>query len=242
MELQTLSSPLHKKELVVRLTDERDLFFLYTLRLGEEDFQSLKTQQGLLVDFAAFPQKFVDLLEMCIREEHKEMPKFILHFVSQGSYTNERTTGMLNVIETNPFKHLTHLSLKFIPGTDSDVKKYLADCLKQLKDTNALLQQRLEHTDTDLNQRLQQTQETLSSKTIELDNHKAEWSARLNEMSAKHKNEMATEKEKMLQMQSNFQQKQERDRKDLEQAHMKIVKQLESRLYEFEGSNKVCLD
>ena len=39
MELQTLSSPLHKKELVVRLTDERDLFFLYTLRLGEEDFQ-----------------------------------------------------------------------------------------------------------------------------------------------------------------------------------------------------------
>jgi hypothetical protein len=40
-------------------------------------------------------------------------------------------------------------------------------------------------------------------------------------------------------MQSNFQQKQERDRKDLEQAHMKIVKQLESRLYELEGSNKV---
>lgn len=242
MELQTLSSPLHKKELVVRLTDERDLFFLYTLRLGEEDFQSLKTQQGLLVDFAAFPQKFIDLLEMGIREEHKEMPKFVLHFVSQGSYTSERTTGILNVIETNPFKHLTHLSLKFIPGTDSDVKKYLADCLKQLKDTNALLQQRLEHTDTDLNQRLQQTQETLSSRSIELDNHKAEWSARLNEMSAKHKNEMATEKEKMLQMQSSFQQKQERDRKDLEQAHMKIVKQLESRLYELEGSNKDLTD
>jgi hypothetical protein len=40
-------------------------------------------------------------------------------------------------------------------------------------------------------------------------------------------------------MQSSFQQKQERDRKDLEQAHMKIVKQLESRLYELEGSNKV---
>ena len=40
-------------------------------------------------------------------------------------------------------------------------------------------------------------------------------------------------------MQSNFQQKQERDRKDLEQAHMKIVKQLESRLYEMEGGNKV---
>lgn len=62
--------------------------------------------------------------------------RFILHFLSQGSFNGERTTCTLNVIETNPFKHLTHLSLKFIPGTDSDIKKYLADCLKQLKVLN----------------------------------------------------------------------------------------------------------
>ncbi|OWF56330.1 spindle assembly abnormal protein 6 homolog [Mizuhopecten yessoensis] len=242
MELQTISSPLHKKELVVKMTDEKDLFFLYTLRIGEEDFQSLKTQQGLLVDFGAFPQKFIDLLDMCLREEHKEMPKFVLHFVSQSSVSGDRTMSVLNVIETNPFKHLTHLSLKFFPGTDSDVKKYLADCLKQLRDTNALLQQRLEHTDADLNHKLHQTQETLSSKSIELDHLKAEWTARMTDLSARHKHEMATEKEKTLQMQSNFQQKQDRDRKDMEQAHMKIVKQMESKLYEFEGSNKDLLD
>ena len=43
-------------------------FFFYFL-------YSLKTQQGLLVDFAQFPQKFIDLLDMCLREEHKEVPK-----------------------------------------------------------------------------------------------------------------------------------------------------------------------
>ena len=53
--------------------------------------------------------------------------------VSQGSFTGDRTTATLNVVETNPFKHLNHLSLKFVPGSDSDVKKYLADCLKQFK-------------------------------------------------------------------------------------------------------------
>ncbi|XP_069128763.1 spindle assembly abnormal protein 6 homolog [Argopecten irradians] len=242
MELQTVSSPLHKKELVVKMTDEKDLFFLYTLRIGEEDFQSLKTQQGLLVDFAAFPQKFIDLLDMCLREEHKEMPKFVLHFVSQSSVGGDRTMSMLNVIETNPFKHLTHLSLKFFPGTDSDVKKYLADCLKQLRDTNALLQQRLEHTDADLNHKLQHTQETLSSKSIELEHLKAEWTAKLTDLAARHKHEMATEKEKALQMQSSYQQKQERDRKDMEQAHMKIMKQMESKLYDLEGSNKDLID
>ncbi|WAR23805.1 SAS6-like protein [Mya arenaria] len=75
MELATVTAPTTRKELVVRLTDEKDLFFLYTLRLGEEDFQTLKMQQGLLVDFGAFPQKFIDLLEMCLKEEHKEVPK-----------------------------------------------------------------------------------------------------------------------------------------------------------------------
>lgn len=40
-------------------------------------------------------------------------------------------------------------------------------------------------------------------------------------------------------MQGSYQQRQERERKDMEQAHMKIVKQMESRLYEMEGVNKV---
>ena len=53
--------------------------------------------------------------------------------MSQGTYNGDRTTALLNIVETNPFKHLTHLSLKFVPGSDADVKKHLADCLKQLK-------------------------------------------------------------------------------------------------------------
>lgn len=58
--------------------------------------------------------------------------RFLLQFVStSGSY--ERGVGNLNIIETNPFKHLTHLSLRFVPGNDAEVKKYLADCLKKLK-------------------------------------------------------------------------------------------------------------
>jgi len=58
--------------------------------------------------------------------------RFLLQFVStSGSY--ERGVGNLNIIETNPFKHLTHLSLRFLPGNDTEVKKYLADCLKKFK-------------------------------------------------------------------------------------------------------------
>ncbi|KAK3743903.1 hypothetical protein QZH41_008766 [Actinostola sp. cb2023] len=153
------------QELSVRLTDDSDPFFLYSLVLNEEDFQSLKSQQGLLVDFGSFPQKFVDLLEMCLTEEHKDMPKFLLQFVStSGSY--ERGVGNLNIIETNPFKHLTHLSLRFLPGNDTEVKKYLADCLKKFKEEKTSLEYRLSSTEQDLQQRLENCQE-MKSKTLQ---------------------------------------------------------------------------
>lgn len=35
----------------------------------------LKAQQGLLVDFHSFPQKFIDLLKLCITESSLDSPK-----------------------------------------------------------------------------------------------------------------------------------------------------------------------
>ena len=40
-------------------------------------WHSLKVQQGLLVDFGSFPQKFMDLLNMCLQEEHADCPKWV---------------------------------------------------------------------------------------------------------------------------------------------------------------------
>ena len=41
--------------------------------------------------------------------------------------------SVLNVVETNPFRHLNHLSLKFASASDAYLKKYLAECLLGLK-------------------------------------------------------------------------------------------------------------
>ena len=43
------------------------------------------------------------------------------------------TPSLLHVVETNPFRHLNHLSLKFVPASDAYLKKYLAECLVALK-------------------------------------------------------------------------------------------------------------
>nr|XP_006820900.1 PREDICTED: spindle assembly abnormal protein 6 homolog isoform X2 [Saccoglossus kowalevskii] len=240
VELHSITTPLHKKELVVRLTDDTDPFFLYSLTIGDEDFQSLKAQQGLLVDFSAFPQKFIDLLQLCLEEESKESPKFLLQLITSGGI--ERGLSHLNVIETNPFKHLTHLSLKFVPGNDADVKKYLAACLKQLKDEKSALQNRLAATESELNHRLKQTQEALSERTVELDNMRAEWTSKASNLTARHTQEVTAHREKTLQIQTELQNKYEQERKNTSEKHQRILEQLEGRLAVLESTNKELTD
>uniref|UniRef100_H3AYF9 Spindle assembly abnormal protein 6 homolog n=1 Tax=Latimeria chalumnae TaxID=7897 RepID=H3AYF9_LATCH len=237
IELQSTTNPIHKKDLVVRLTDDADPFFLYNLNISEEDFQSLKIQQGLLVEFSAFPQRFVDLLQQCIQEQTKDIPRFLLQLISSAPVL-DHTPAFLNVVETNPFKHLTHLSLKLLPGTDATVKKYLAICLKCLKEEKLRLEQNLKKTEEDLSRQLNYTQQTLFEKSRELDQLRSEWTTQSTTLTNKHTQELTTEREKTLQAQTQCQQQLEQQRKDLEDLHKKSIQQLQSRLSELEISNK----
>jgi spindle assembly abnormal protein 6 len=57
------------------LSSENNSFFLHTLEVSEEDFQSLKLEQGILVDFANFPGKIISLLERCVASKVQDPPR-----------------------------------------------------------------------------------------------------------------------------------------------------------------------
>lgn len=221
----------------MRLTDDADPFFLYNLVISEEDFQSLKSQQGLLVDFSAFPQKFIDLLQQCIQEQNKDIPRFLLQLVYSGSVL-DHTPVSLNVVETNPFKHLTHLSLKFLPGNDAEIKKFLARCLKCLKEDKMTLEDKLRKTEEDFTRQLSYTQQSLSEKSRELDKLKNEWTSYTAALTSKHTQELTAEKERALQAQTQYQQQHEQQKKELESLHQRSIQQLQNRLSELEVINK----
>ncbi|XP_066548366.1 spindle assembly abnormal protein 6 homolog isoform X2 [Amia ocellicauda] len=237
IELQSTLNPIHKRDLVVRLTDDADPYFLYNLVISEEDFQSLKVQQGLLVDFSAFPQKFIDLLNHCLEEQDKESPRFLLQLLS-SSPVFDYAPASLNIVETNAFKHLTHLCLKLIHGTDVEIKKYLATCLSCAKDEKQLLEQKLKKTEEDLSRQLSYTQQALSEKSRELDRLTSEWTSQTTALSNRHAQELTTEREKALEAQTKYQQQSEQQRRELESLHQKSVQQLQSRQTELEASNK----
>ncbi|CAM4557577.1 unnamed protein product [Lepidochelys olivacea] len=237
VETCTSSSPIRKKELTVRITDDADPLFLYSLAVGEEDFQSLKSQQGLLIDFSAFPQKFIDLLEQCILEQGKQVPRFLIQLVT-SSPALDCMPACLNVVETNPFKHLTHLSLKLLAGSDSDIKKYLAICIKNLKMENSILEDKLHRSEERLSKRLTVTEQALAEKSKELDKLQNEWASQTTSLTDRYSQEITAEKEKVLQIQTQYHLQHEQQKKEMEATCNRKVHHLETRVSELETVNK----
>eukprot|EP00928_Gymnodinium_smaydae_P026045 TRINITY_DN20558_c0_g1_i2.p1 TRINITY_DN20558_c0_g1~~TRINITY_DN20558_c0_g1_i2.p1 ORF type:complete len:792 (-),score=241.55 TRINITY_DN20558_c0_g1_i2:74-2449(-) len=56
----------HPRNLLLELTDDADYLFYHSLVLGEGDFQALKAEQRLRVDFQTFPAQLVELLRRCM--------------------------------------------------------------------------------------------------------------------------------------------------------------------------------
>eukprot|EP00696_Hemimastix_kukwesjijk_P002585 gnl/Hemi2/13171_TR4506_c0_g1_i1.p1 gnl/Hemi2/13171_TR4506_c0_g1~~gnl/Hemi2/13171_TR4506_c0_g1_i1.p1 ORF type:complete len:602 (+),score=194.04 gnl/Hemi2/13171_TR4506_c0_g1_i1:227-2032(+) len=125
LELIVRKSPQNAKQLQLSCTDENDYFFLYTMTVGEEEFQNLKHEQSLLVDFSAFHTHLITLFDRC-RNNH-DSPKF-----NCALRVNNADT-MLTVIEANAFKNLDHINLRVRQGTDQNIKQHLATKLHVMK-------------------------------------------------------------------------------------------------------------
>lgn len=57
--------------------------------------------------------------------------RFLLHVSCPSSVLDGPVD--FSVVETNAFKHLNHLSLRLVHGSDKEIKEYLALCLSSLK-------------------------------------------------------------------------------------------------------------
>ncbi len=106
--------------------------------IGEHDFHNLKKDQYLLVDFSGFSSKFIDLIQLCLKNRESTSSS---HFVANL----DTDSGIFSIVETNEFKHLNHLSLQFRPGNDACIKSYLAATLSQCQHQNELLLSDLEN-------------------------------------------------------------------------------------------------
>ncbi|CAG9102233.1 unnamed protein product [Plutella xylostella] len=118
----TVDKVYENDSLRIVLSDDEDPAFLFVLNVTRCDYEDLKRQQGLLIDFDNFPSQLVRLLQQCSSNN--------MFLIMQQS---NPVQFYFEVVEHNEFKRLVHLSLKTAPASDTDVKKHMSDTIINLK-------------------------------------------------------------------------------------------------------------
>ena len=231
-----LVNGLRQPLLHTEITEDADPFFLYSMDVSDRDYQGLKMEQSLVVDFSSFSPHFIDLLRACSARDGEEAageegkdfryvdssgsedPNFTSPPAKGGallasSATSERRSPLvpapcafeavldvgtssgahatLKIVESNQFKHLTHLALRFQPGTDQTIKTYLAGRLQLCEDRLARAERSYAVTSEHLASQEAETaaaRATLSLKESELENLRKS-------MEVEHKSQMAVQRE-----------------------------------------------
>lgn len=129
---------------------------------------------------------------------------------------------MLDIVESNTFKYLCHLSLQINPGTDAEIKKYLADVTTHIKKEKALLEEKFSHMSSASDREIQHLKKLVGQKEEEVRQMREEMHSQASSLSNKHFQDMTSEKEKLLQMQSDLATKFESERHEIDRRHSQV--------------------
>ena len=137
-----------QSRLIIQITNPSDPLFLYTLELSELEYQQLKAEQSLLVDFHNFPDFILKMFYYC-KNDKEDIYSCVFNIGGHGDNNfSSNTSGILSIEEKTQYRKLNHLILKFQAANDTTLKKYLSDVSKEYKEKYENLLQKF----NDLNQ------------------------------------------------------------------------------------------
>ena len=120
--------------LIIQVTNPNDPLFLYSLDLSEIEYQQLKTEQSLLVDFQNFPDFITKMFYFC-KNDKDDIYSCVLTLGGIGENNfSSGGNGILTVEEKTQYRKLKHLILKLQAANDLSLKKYLSDVSKEYKE------------------------------------------------------------------------------------------------------------
>ena len=144
---------------------------------------------------------------------------------------------VLEIVETNPFKHLCHLSLKMTEGNETQIKKHLSAKLRQLKEERESTIQMMHN----LEQQIDQERKNCAQKNAELDLLKSDFQNKLHDMQQLLKVEHQTERHTLQQSKLDLEQQlkvQQMNASDKERSLQQQIRELKDRQYTLDNSIK----
>lgn len=124
------------------MSDVHDPFFMWQLDLTEEEFFAVRRDQNLLVDFAHFPYKLIELLQRCLAAAAEQPPSLSAQLTT-GQEEHGRPCAMLSFLETTSFRQVTQLALRLRAVGEESMKRHLSELLRQYRDQISSLQSQL---------------------------------------------------------------------------------------------------
>lgn len=183
IEVSSFGTPVAKVE--VRITDDTDPSLLYILHVSESDFNIIKSQQGLLVDFSNFPVHLVKLLEQCLNS----VKGFLLMLEENG------LESYLKVVQPIDLKNLCYIALRIARGSDAEIMRHMHNQI-------TLMKKKLSSKEEEcccIQTQIAQLQQEMNLKDQQSEKHLMHWEEEKNKLQAKFSKEMDLVRDQLLQ-------------------------------------------
>lgn len=219
-----------KQTILFRLTRDDQVQYIKILEMCEADFQQLRSEQSLRVDYLQFPKKIFELLDLCCNSFEKEGDHVVFTCIVENQTNGQ---AVFRIVEQNEFKELDHLILNFSQPDDTIVKNYLADCLLMSRNNEAESCSKIDKLEAKLaakEKEISEQIEHIHALQTELKDNKLSFAARLqekqNEIESHFLTQMKLELEEKERLKKTFQE----TIAQMEEGHKTKIEQLTTRL------------
>lgn len=226
---------LHHKILRIKISDETNPFYMYTVELNDEAYAVLRHKQGLLVDFANFPNEFVSLLEKC-RQHTQSKGRFFAIIEDDSSPTNDilgRHHIICKIVETNCLKYLCYVMLMLSPVDVSEVCEDVFQKMKQLKDSL----NRGESAHRQSLNRISELSDKLEEKEKEIEELRKQWSEQQKTWGKSLANQISDVRTEYNTSQEMLLKEMEQKEQDLKKSHTLVIKDMKSQMDQLRNEN-----
>ncbi|XP_069693845.1 spindle assembly abnormal protein 6 homolog isoform X2 [Periplaneta americana] len=226
-----------EKSLSIEITDEDDPFMLYSLLVSESDFQVIKEQQGLLIEYDKFSFQLAELLHLC-KSDSDDGGNYhlIIEECSGEIFGNQKT--LMKIVERNQFKQLCHLSLQISVGTDSEIKKHMAVQLKMLKEALYNAEKKI----SEAEKRAENTAKKLELREQEIQKLQEKWLEESKTVNEKTTEQIAMERENTNRIQQDMRKSFEEEKNQLQTIIKETKKSYELLVEELQTEKKMLFE
>ncbi|MEN2496777.1 MAG: Spindle assembly abnormal protein 6 [Marteilia pararefringens] len=235
---------------VLFITDKMESNLYYISVMDTNAYESMRRTQDLLLNFDEFVRKFIEMLSLCQHDKNSSKFRLLIcddlydrncskndddsHFnasnlynAHQSSSISKDPSSVLELIEVNLFRNLSHLSIPLSQPSNSQSRAFLQTKLEILHTKNV-----------DLDLELEKIRKTSKGYLEQLENNEREYNILIRDKEKEFKKQidslMSENSEVIAEMEEDFSNKINSEKSNLENEYQDKIKKLkeEQDLYE----------